>query len=47
MNTGLAVFRVVDGAIVSATMETDRLGFLIATGKVPHEPSFGPPPRAD
>lgn len=46
-NTGLAIFRVTGGKIVSATMETDRLGFLLATGKIPYEPSFGPPPQAD
>jgi predicted ester cyclase len=45
-NTGMAIFRVADGKIVSAMMETDRLGFLVAVGKIPHDPSFGPPPRA-
>jgi predicted ester cyclase len=46
-NTGLAIFVVADQKIVSATMETDRLGFLVATGKIPYEPAFGPPPSAD
>ncbi len=47
VNSGMAIFRVADGKIVASTMENDRLGFLIATGKLPYEPSFGPPPRAD
>lgn len=47
VNTGLAIFRVAGGKIVAATIETDRFGFLVATGKIPHEPSFGPPPRTE
>jgi steroid delta-isomerase-like uncharacterized protein len=34
-NSGAAVFRVRDGKIVSAALETDRLGFLQAIGVVP------------
>lgn len=47
VNGGLAIFRITDGKIVASQMENDRLGFLLATGKIPYEPSFGPPPRAD
>jgi predicted ester cyclase len=34
-NNGLAIFRLRDGRIVAATLETDRLGFLQAIGVVP------------
>ena len=45
-NNGVAIFRIADGKIVHATVETDRLGFLMAIGRIPYDPSFGPPPRA-
>lgn len=34
-NTGTAIFRVLDGQIVAAALETDRLGFLQSIGVVP------------
>lgn len=45
-NRGMAIFRVADGKIVRSTIETDRLGFLIAIGAVADDPRFGgPAPR--
>jgi steroid delta-isomerase-like uncharacterized protein len=34
-NTGTAIFRVRDGKIIAAALETDRLGFLQSIGVVP------------
>jgi len=43
-NTGTAIFRVRDGQIVAAALETDRLGFLQSIGVVPsNEMLFKPP----
>jgi steroid delta-isomerase-like uncharacterized protein len=42
-NRGFAVFAIADGKIVRSTIETDRLGFLIAVGAIPDSPAFGPP----
>jgi len=43
-NTGFAIFQVADGKLVRASVETDRLGFLVSVGAVPYDPAFGPPP---
>jgi predicted ester cyclase len=44
-NTGCGVFEIADGKLVRATIETDRLGFLIQVGAV--DPAVaGPPARA-
>jgi len=46
-NTGLGIFRVRDGKIVSSTIETDRLGFLQQIGVVPEGVGTGAkPPQA-
>jgi steroid delta-isomerase-like uncharacterized protein len=47
VNTGFAIFRIANGKIVHATVETDRLGFLMAIGRIPYEPAFGAPPRTE
>ncbi|MEO8550835.1 MAG: ester cyclase [Kofleriaceae bacterium] len=47
VNNGFAIFRVVDGRIVESIVETDRLGFLLAIGRIPYDPVFGPPPRTE
>jgi steroid delta-isomerase-like uncharacterized protein len=47
VNDGMAVFRIANGKIVHATVQTDRLGFLLSIGRIEYDPSFGPPPRAD
>jgi steroid delta-isomerase-like uncharacterized protein len=47
VNDGFAIFQILDGKIVHATVQTDRLGFLLAIGKIPYDPSFGPPPRTE
>jgi predicted ester cyclase len=45
-NNGAAIFRVHDGKIVAASLETDRLGFLQAIGVVaPNEALFPPPSK--
>jgi predicted ester cyclase len=44
-NNGMAIFRVASGKIAAASVETDRLGFLLAIGKIPYDPAFGPSPR--
>ena len=36
-NTGTGIFRVRDGKIVAAVLETDRLGFLEQIGAVPRQ----------
>jgi predicted ester cyclase len=46
LNTGTAIFRLKDGKIVSATLETDRLGFLEQIGAVPPNAGRGPRPPA-
>jgi len=43
-NTGTGIFRFRDGKIVAATLETDRLGFLVQVGAVPADVVPGPPP---
>ncbi len=48
-NSGMAIFELAGGKIVSTTLETDRLGFLQAIGAIPYDPAFGPsspPPPA-
>jgi steroid delta-isomerase-like uncharacterized protein len=47
INSGLAIFQLAAGKITSATMETDRLGFLIALGVIAYDPAYGPPPRTE
>ena len=43
-NTGAAIFRVRNGQVVAAALETDRLGFLQSIGVVPpNEVLFKPP----
>jgi len=42
-NTGAAIFRLKDGKIVAASLETDRLGFLMQVGALP--PDIVPGPR--
>jgi steroid delta-isomerase-like uncharacterized protein len=41
-NTGAGIFRLKDGKIVSADLETDRLGFLEQMGAVPANVGRGP-----
>jgi predicted ester cyclase len=43
-STGLAIFQLTDGKVVRTSLETDRLGFLVAIGAIPYDPAFGPPP---
>jgi steroid delta-isomerase-like uncharacterized protein len=43
-NPGLAIFRLKDGKIVAAALETDRLGFLEQVGAVPKNVGLGPQP---
>lgn len=43
-NAGVAIFRIADGKIVHAWVQTDRLAFLQALGVIPDDPRFGPPP---
>ena len=46
--TGAAIFRLSEGKIVSAALETDRLGFLQQIGAIPEDavpPSSPPSPR--
>lgn len=43
-SSGFAIFVVTAGKITRATVETDRLGFLISVGAIPYDPAFGPPP---
>jgi steroid delta-isomerase-like uncharacterized protein len=49
-NTGTGIFRFRDGKIISAALETDRLGFLQQVGALPENALLGlrpsPPPRA-
>ena len=45
-NAGLGIFRLEDGKIVAATLETDRLGFLEQIGAVPANAGRGPRPPA-
>lgn len=47
VNDGVAIFQIANGKIVHATVQTDRLGFLMALGRIPYDPSFGPPPRTE
>ncbi len=42
-NPGMGIFQFRDGKIVAATLETDRLGFLVQVGAVP-EALLGPRP---
>lgn len=44
-NSGQAIFTFVEGKIASTSLQTDRLGFLVALGVIPDDPRFGPPPR--
>jgi predicted ester cyclase len=46
-NRGFAVFHLAGGKIVGATVETDRLGFLLDIGAIAYDPAFGPPPLVD
>ena len=47
-NSGTGIFRLVDGKVVAAGLETDRLGFLQQIGVVPENIGLGPrPPSAD
>jgi steroid delta-isomerase-like uncharacterized protein len=43
-NTGAGIFRLHDGKIVAAELETDRLGFLEQIGAVPEGVGRGPRP---
>jgi steroid delta-isomerase-like uncharacterized protein len=45
-NTGFAIFQIADGKLIRSWIETDRLGFLLSIGAIPHDPAFGPPPAA-
>ena len=47
VNGGFAIFRFADGKIIETTVDTDRLGFMIAIGRIPYDPVFGPPPRSE
>lgn len=47
INDGAAIFRFANGKIVQATVLTDRLGFLMAVGRIPYDPTFGAPPRTE
>jgi steroid delta-isomerase-like uncharacterized protein len=43
-NSGAGIFRLKDGKIVGAALETDRLGFLQQVGAVPENVGLGPRP---
>ena len=43
-NPGLAIFKLENGKIVAAHLETDRLGFLEQIGAVPQNVGLGPRP---
>lgn len=45
-NTGMGIFRLKEGKIVAAVLETDRLGFLEQIGAVPANVGRGPQPPA-
>jgi predicted ester cyclase len=45
-NTGMGIFRLRDGKVVEAVLETDRLGFLEQIGAVPANVGRGPQPPA-
>jgi steroid delta-isomerase-like uncharacterized protein len=45
-NSGTGIFRFDNGRIASATLETDRLGFLEQIGVVPEGVGLGPRPSA-
>lgn len=45
-NTGAGLFRLKDGKVVAAILETDRLGFLEQIGAVPEGVGRGPRPSA-
>ena len=45
-NTGAGIFRLSGGKIVTAVLETDRLGFLEQIGAVPEGVGRGPHPAA-
>ncbi len=44
-NSGQAIFTFVEGKVANTSLETDRLGFLLAIGAIVNDPLFGPPPR--
>lgn len=45
-NNGIGIFRLRDGKIVGASLETDRLGFLQAIGLLPSTDALFEPPAA-
>ena len=45
-NSGAGIFRLANGKIVAASLETDRLGFLEQIGVVPEGVGRGPRPSA-
>ena len=45
-NNGIGIFRLRDGKIVAASLETDRLGFLQAIGLLPSTDALFKPPVA-
>lgn len=42
-NSGQAIFTFAEGKVASTSLETDRLGFLLAIGVIADDPLFGPP----
>jgi predicted ester cyclase len=45
-SAGFAMFEIADARIVRGSLETDRLGFLVAIGAIPDSPGFGTAPAA-
>lgn len=45
-NTGFAILQFASGKLIHSWLETDRLGFLLAIGRIPYDPAYGPPPPA-
>jgi steroid delta-isomerase-like uncharacterized protein len=45
-NSGAGIFRLENGRVVAAALETDRLGFLEQIGAVPENAGRGPRPSA-
>jgi len=46
VNSGFGIFQITDGKVARASIETDRLGFLLMLGAIPYDPAYGPPPAA-
>jgi len=40
-SSGFVLFEIADGKVVRSSLETDRLGFLVAIGALPDHPGYG------